>query len=318
MKETQNAQVPWEHSALRGRFYFNPAAPPVPSAGPAPQSSTRPQLSDAAQAWTVAERSTDPAVLEAFIKHYGDTFYGTMARSRLAEMKRQQVAVAEPPPAAKSSAAIIATSPSVGMKIDGDDMGYVRITKIGEEAYDGLKKAIADIRSAVPANRLIGYVIDLRNNPGGDFSGAILVADALLERGEIVSEQKGNPEDTARWNARPGDLTSGKPLIILINSRSGTETKIVAGALQDHKRATIIGTKAASQWNASRSSYFTPAGRRIDTGISPDIEVLQDEVPSDPKSDQTLNLAFDLMRGIQRNAAFPPNPGLPTAPGARR
>src|SRR5262245_5780125 len=98
-KETQNAQVPWEHSALTGRFYFNPAARPAPSAGTAPQPGAQPQPSDAAQAWTVAERSTDPAVLEAFIKYYGDTFYGAMARSRLAELKRQQVAVAGLPKA---------------------------------------------------------------------------------------------------------------------------------------------------------------------------------------------------------------------------
>src|SRR5215471_5194417 len=108
-KATQNAQVPWEHSSLTGRFYFNLVARPAPSTGVAPQPSTRPRPSDAAQAWTVAERSTDPAVLEAFIKFYGDTFYGAMARSRLAELKRQQVAVAEPPkapspPAANSSA----------------------------------------------------------------------------------------------------------------------------------------------------------------------------------------------------------------------
>src|SRR5262249_17774313 len=99
---TQNRQVPWENSSLRGRFYFNLAARPAPSAGPAPQPSPHPQPSDAAQAWTVAERSTDPAVLEAFIKYYGDTFYGAMARARLAELKRQQVAVAEPPNALSS------------------------------------------------------------------------------------------------------------------------------------------------------------------------------------------------------------------------
>ena len=105
-KETQNRQVPWEHSALTGRFYFNPAARPASSAAPATQSA-QPQPSDAAQAWSLAERSTDPAVLEAFIKYYGDTFYAAMARSRLAEMKRQQVAVAElpkAPPSANSSA----------------------------------------------------------------------------------------------------------------------------------------------------------------------------------------------------------------------
>jgi len=99
IEATQNRQVPWENSSLRGRFYFNLAARPAPSAGPAPQPSTQPQPSDAAQAWTVAERSTDPAVLEAFIKYYGDTFYGAMARARLAELKRQQVAVAEQPKA---------------------------------------------------------------------------------------------------------------------------------------------------------------------------------------------------------------------------
>src|SRR5262249_41630601 len=98
---TQNRQVPWENSSLRGRFYFNLAARPAPSAGPAPQPSPQPQPSDAAQAWTVAERSTDPAVLEAFIKYYGDTFYGAMARARLARLRGQEVArrrTEKPPP----------------------------------------------------------------------------------------------------------------------------------------------------------------------------------------------------------------------------
>src|SRR5262249_56277447 len=101
-KETQNAQVPWEHSALTGRFYCNLAARPAPSAGPAPQPGTQPQLSDAAQAWTAAGQSTDPAVLEAFVEYYGHTFYGAMARARLTQLNRQQLPVAEPPQAPPS------------------------------------------------------------------------------------------------------------------------------------------------------------------------------------------------------------------------
>src|SRR5215470_2440173 len=127
---------------------------------------------------------------------------------------------------------------SVRMKVEGDDIGYIRISQFNEQTTDGLKKSITDITNQVPSDKLRGYVIDLRNNPGGLLDQAISVSDNFLERGEIVSTRGRDPEETQRFNARPGDLTKGKPVIVLINGGSASASEIVAGALQDHRRAT--------------------------------------------------------------------------------
>ena len=135
-------------------------------------------------------------------------------------------------------------------------------------------------------------MIDLRNNPGGLLDQAISVSDAFLERGEIVSTRGRDPEETQRFSARPGDLTNGKPVIVLINGGSASASEIVAGALQDHKRATLVGTRSFGKGSVqtiiplgagngalrlTTARYFTPSGRSIQAkGISPDIEVLQD------------------------------------------
>jgi carboxyl-terminal processing protease len=137
-----------------------------------------------------------------------------------------------------------------------------------------------------------GYVIDLRNNPGGLLDQAISVSDTFLERGEIVSTRGRDPEETQRFNARPGDLTKGKPVIVLINGGSASASEIVAGALQDHRRATLLGTRSFGKGSVqtiipmgsgngalrlTTARYFTPSGRSIQAkGITPDIEVLQD------------------------------------------
>src|SRR5262249_35264209 len=148
-------------------------------------------------------------------------------------------------------------------------------------------------------DRLKGFVVDLRNNPGGLLDQAISVSDAFLERGEIVSTRGRDPEETQRFNSHPGDLTRGKPLIVLIYGGSASASEIVAGALQDHKRATLVGTRSFGKGSVqtiiplgagngalrlTTARYFTPSGRSIQAkGISPDIEVLQ-EVPDDVKS----------------------------------
>jgi hypothetical protein len=131
---------------------------------------------------------------------------------------------------------------SVRSRTEGDDVGYVRITQFNEQTAGGLKKAINDIAGQVGTDKVKGYVVDLRNNPGGLLDQAIFVSDAFLERGEIVSTRGRDPEETQRFNARPGDLTKGKPMIVLINGGSASASEIVAGALQDHRRATLIGT----------------------------------------------------------------------------
>ena len=181
---------------------------------------------------------------------------------------------------------------------EGDDIGYIRITQFTEQTMDGLKKAISDLTSQLGADKIKGFVIDLRNNPGGLLDQAISVSDAFLDRGEIVSTRGRNAEETQRFNARPGDLTNGKSLIVLINGGSASASEIVAGALQDHKRATLVGTRSFGKGSVqtimplgagdgalrlTTARYFTPSGRSIQAkGIEPDITVLQ-EVPSDLK-----------------------------------
>jgi carboxyl-terminal processing protease len=188
---------------------------------------------------------------------------------------------------------------SVRSHNEGDDVGYIRITLFNEQTTDGLKTAISDLTSQLGADKVKGFVVDLRNNPGGLLDQAISVSDAFLDKGEIVSTRGRNAEETQRFNARPGDLTRGKPVIVLINGGSASASEIVAGALQDHKRATLVGTRSFGKGSVqtivplgdgngalrlTTARYFTPSGRSIQAkGITPDIEVLQ-EVPDNLKT----------------------------------
>src|ERR1051325_8226722 len=188
---------------------------------------------------------------------------------------------------------------SVRWHPEGGDVGYIRITQFNEQTTDGLKQAINDLNSQLGADKVKGYVVDLRNNPGGLLDQAISVSDTFLEKGEIVSTRGRNPEETQRFNARPGDMTKGKPVIVLINGGSASASEIVAGALQDHKRATLIGTRSFGKGSVqtiiplgagngalrlTTARYFTPSGKSIQAkGIVPDIEVLQD-IPEDLKA----------------------------------
>jgi carboxyl-terminal processing protease len=188
---------------------------------------------------------------------------------------------------------------SVRSHIEGEDVGYIRLTVFNEQTTEGMKKAIADIKAKVAENKLKGYILDLRNNPGGLLDQAISVSDSFLQKGEIVSTRGRNAEETQRFNARPGDLTSGKPLIVLVNGGSASASEIVAGALQDHRRATVLGTRSFGKGSVqtiiplgsgngalrlTTARYYTPSGRSIQAkGITPDIEVLQD-VPDELKA----------------------------------
>jgi len=188
---------------------------------------------------------------------------------------------------------------SVRSRKEGDDVAYIRITQFNEQTTEGIKKAIADLAAQIPADKLKGFVLDLRNNPGGLLDQAISVSDSFLERGEIVSTRGRNAEETHRFNARSGDLAKAKPVIVLINGGSASASEIVAGALQDHKRATVIGTRSFGKGSVqtiiplgagngalrlTTARYFTPSGRSIQAkGIAPDIEVLQD-VPEELKA----------------------------------
>lgn len=239
-----------------------------------------------------------------------------------------------------------------------NDVGYLRVISFTEKTTPDLEAAIAKIKKEVPADKLKGYVLDLRLNPGGLLDQAINVADDFLERGEVVSTRGRNPDETRRFNAGPGDLTDGKPMIVLINGGSASASEIVAGALQDLRRATVLGTRSFGKGSVqtiiplgengalrlTTALYYTPSGRSIQgTGIEPDVKVeepLPDDlkgkmvtegesslrghikgqsetdegsgsvayVPPDPKDDVQLNYAYDLLRGVKTDPAFPPNP----------
>jgi carboxyl-terminal processing protease len=187
----------------------------------------------------------------------------------------------------------------VSHRTDGGNIGYIRISSFNDQTTDELKKAIGDISKQIPSEKLAGYVVDLRNNPGGLLEQAVSVSSAFMARGEVVSTRGRRPEETQRFTARGGDLTKGKPLVVLINGGSASASEIVAGALHDHQRATLIGTRSFGKGSVqtiiplgtghgalalTTARYFTPSGRSIQAkGVSPDIEVLQD-VPDELKA----------------------------------
>jgi carboxyl-terminal processing protease len=187
---------------------------------------------------------------------------------------------------------------SVRSHIEGGDIGYIRITQFSEQTYDGLKAAMAKLGSTPGDANLKGYILDLRNNPGGLLDQSIEVVNAFVDRGEIVSTRGRNVEETQRYSARPGaDLSHGKPLVVLINGGSASASEIVSGALQDHKRATLIGTRSFGKGSVqtiiplgpngalalTTARYYTPSGRSIQAkGIEPDIQILED-VPDELK-----------------------------------
>jgi carboxyl-terminal processing protease len=218
---------------------------------------------------------------------------------------------------------------SVRSRNEGD-VGYVRITQFNEQTFEGLKRSIDTLTQEIGSDKVKGFVLDLRNNPGGLLDQAIAVSDAFLERGEIVSTRGRNADETQRYNARAGALTKGKPVVILVNGGSASASEIVAGALQDHKRATIIGSRSFGKGSVqtiiplgsngavrlTTARYYTPSGRSIQAkGIDPDVQVLND-VPDELKGkDETKGEAA--LRGHLKNgeeekggssAYVPPDP----------
>ena len=175
-----------------------------------------------------------------------------------------------------------------------EDIGYIRITKFNEQTFSGLQRAITDMRDQI-GPEIKGLVIDLRNNPGGLLDQAISVSDAFLDKGEIVSTRPRDTQNTERYNARSGDLAEGLPMIVLINDGSASASEIVAGALQDHRRAIIMGTRSFGKGSVqtilpmpgnvalrlTTARYYTPSGKSIqEVGIVPDIIVPQARVES--------------------------------------
>ena len=176
----------------------------------------------------------------------------------------------------------------------------LRISSFTDQTYPNLKEGLNKmLKKAGGIDKINGIVLDLRNNPGGLLKQAILVADAFLDKGEIVSTRGRNPQDTERFNARPGDLAKGKPIVVLINGGSASASEIVSGALKDHHRAVIVGTKSFGKGSVqtiiplqgngamrlTTARYYTPSGRSIQNlGILPDI-IVEYRPPAKDKAD---------------------------------
>jgi carboxyl-terminal processing protease len=176
---------------------------------------------------------------------------------------------------------------SVRYRLEGGDIGYIRVTSFTEQSTSGVLDAVEKLKKEA-GNKLKGYILDLRNNPGGLLDQAIAMSDAFLDKGEIVSVKARKSEDVQRWNAKPGDVANGLPIVVLVNGGSASASEIVAGALQDHKRAIVLGTRSFGKGSVqtimqvtgggairlTTALYFTPSGRSIQKeGIKPDIEV---------------------------------------------
>jgi carboxyl-terminal processing protease len=172
------------------------------------------------------------------------------------------------------------------------DVGYIRVTSFTEQSTSGVLDAVEKMKKE-SGGKIKGYVLDLRNNPGGLLDQAISMCDAFMEKGEIVSVKARKAEDIQRWNAKPGDVANGLPIVVLVNGGSASASEIVAGALQDQHRAIILGTRSFGKGSVqtimqvtgggamrlTTALYFTPSGRSIQKeGIKPDIEVEQAKV----------------------------------------
>ena len=188
---------------------------------------------------------------------------------------------------------------AVRTRVEGPqkNIAYIRLTTFNAQTTKNLKKAFNALPAEIGRKQLAGYIIDLRNNPGGLLREAISVSDTMLDRGEIVSTRGRNDDDSSRFSARRGDMAKGLPIIVMINGGSASASEIVAGALQDHHRAVIIGTQSFGKGSVqsimplgnngalrmTTARYYTPSGRSIQAkGITPDI-IAEQELPEDLK-----------------------------------
>ena len=178
-----------------------------------------------------------------------------------------------------------------------EDVGYIRIITFSETTTDSVKKAITELKKKIGENKIKGYVLDIRNNPGGLLDQAVGVSDLFLTQGEIVSTRSRNPEDTIRFSAKKDDLTNGAPIVVLINEGSASASEIVAGALQDHRRAVIVGLKSFGKGSVqsvkaipgfgairlTTARYYKPSGNSIQAkGITPDVVIPLDKIEEEP------------------------------------
>src|SRR6516164_3909058 len=200
---------------------------------------------------------------------------------------------------------------SVRSHLEGDNIGYIRITSFNEQTDVGLNNVMKNLKQQA-GNKLLGVILDLRNNPGGLLDQAVAVSDAFIDKGEIVSTRGRRAEDAQRYNARPGDIAAGLPIAVLINGGSASASEIVAGALQDHHRAILLGTRSFGKGSVqtiiplpghgamrlTTARYYTPSGRSIQArGIDPDIVVDAAKIEkTSEKGDGKVATASDLKR----------------------
>ncbi len=215
----------------------------------------------------------------------------------------------------------------VRSRMEGDDIAYIRISSFSEQTETSMRRAFNDLK-AQAGDKLRGVILDLRNNPGGLLPESIAVSDDFLDRGEIVSTRGRHAEDTQRWNAKAGDMTGGLPVVVLINGGSASASEIVAGALQDHRRAIVLGTRSFGKGSVQTVSplpgnggmrlttarYYTPSGRSIQgLGITPDVEVAasrEERARFGPERESDLNRTLKNSGGAPQNIA-PPRNDLP-------
>ncbi|HVZ10505.1 S41 family peptidase [Rhodopila sp.] len=207
------------------------------------------------------------------------------------------------------------------------DIGYVRLTQFTEQADAGLKQAVRNLKQQA-GGKLKGLVLDLRNNPGGLLDQAVAVSSDFIDQGEIVSTRARHPDDSQRWDAKGLDVLAGAPLVVLINGGSASASEIVSGALQDHRRAVLLGTKSFGKGSVqtviplpgngamrlTTARYYTPSGRSIQAeGIVPDITVHESrETPQSFGGDRESDLNHVLSnRGGTGTQALPPRTDLP-------
>ena len=202
---------------------------------------------------------------------------------------------------------------SVKTEIKNDNILYIRISSFAEENDKEIIKAVKDAQKKLK-NKLAGIVIDVRNNPGGLLDQAVAVSDLFLDKGEIVSTRSRNEEDTVKYTAQTGDIAAGLPMVVIINEGSASASEIVAGALQDHHRAIVIGEKSfgkgsvqtvipLGEYGAMRittARYYTPSGRSIQAkGIEPDILVKQAKLEA--VESYGLNIKESELKGALKN-----------------